>query len=115
MRVPGLVPRDVAAALGVIVDLTNVADRAADGSLSAIPGVVGARAVHLVDPTGPTASYSVSSQSPLIDSCVVRFCSGAHRCSGTYTPREISRSFDPGVVSRESVRQTSSGHDRGGR
>ena len=114
MRLPGLVPSDIAAALGAIVDLTTVADSAVDGSITERRALVGARAVHLVDPLGSTSSYSVSSQSPSIDSCVVRFCSGGHRCSGTYTPRVTTRSVESEVVGNESTKQASSENDRGG-
>ena len=114
MRIPGLVPRDIAAALGVIVDLTAVAGSAIDQSVTASRDGFGARTVHFVDPFAQDSSYTVSSQSSSIDSSVVRFCSGGHRCSGTYTPRLMSRSIESGVASSESERQMSSGSDRGG-
>jgi hypothetical protein len=109
VSLPGLVPSDIAAALGVIADMTAV-----DGSATESRDAFGARAVHFVDPFGRASSYSVSSPSSSIDSSVVRFCSGGHRCSGTYTPRVTTRSIEPGDPSSETARQMSSGNDRGG-
>jgi hypothetical protein len=118
VRIPGLVPSDIAAALGVIVDLTlfeeSDVDGSAyvDGSATERATAIGARAVHFVDPSGPTPSYSVSSQSSSIDSCVVRVCSCGHRCSGSYTPRVTTCSIES-VPNNESAGQMSSGDDGG--
>jgi hypothetical protein len=103
VRLPGLVPNDIAVALGVIAN--TFTERAAD---------LGARAVHFDDLAGATPSYSVSQQSSSIDSCAVRFCSYGHRCSGTYTPRATASSLEPEVVSLETARQMSPGSDEGG-
>lgn len=112
MRMPGLVPSDIAAALGVIVDLTILEERDVDGSATERAAAIGARAVHFVDPSGPTPSYSVSSQSSSIDACVVRFCSCGHRCSGSYTPRVTTFSIES-VLNNDSAGQMSSGDDGG--
>jgi hypothetical protein len=112
VRLPGPFPSDIAAALGVIAELSLSRDSAFDGSATE-RAALGARAVHMVDPSGATPAYSVSSQSASIDSCVVRFCSGGHRCSGTFTPRVATCSIES-VSSSELARQMSFGIDGGG-
>lgn len=112
MRLPGQVPSDIAAALDAIAELSIFGEGIFDESATE-RAVLGARAVHVVDPSGATPSYSVSSQSSSIDSCVVRFCSCGHRCSGTYTPRVTTCSIES-VPSNDSVRQMSYGNDGGG-
>lgn len=112
MRMSGRSPSDIAAALGVIAELSTVNASAVDETATD-RAVLGARAVHIVEPSGATPSYSVSSQSSSIDSCAVRFCSCGHRCSGTYTPRVATCSIES-VPGGGSARQMSYRNDGGG-
>jgi hypothetical protein len=93
VEVSGLAPSDIEAALGALANMT-FKEGVDDQSTVASTAVLGARTVHLIDPSGPTPSYSLSSQSPSIDSCVIRFCSCGHRCSGSYTPRVATCSIE---------------------
>ena len=112
MRVTGLNTNDVAVALGAIVGL-SASGSIGDGSATSPSAVLGARAVHVDDLSSATPSYSVSSPSPSIDSCVVRLCSLGHRCSGTYTPRVTTLSTEPDVPNNESARPTAARENRG--
>jgi hypothetical protein len=112
VRLPGRFPTDIAAALGVIAELSSFSENALDETTTDST-VLGARAVHIVDPSGATPSYSVSSHSTSIDSRAVRFCSCGHRCSGTYTPRVTTCSIES-VPGNDSERRMSYGKDGGG-
>jgi hypothetical protein len=113
VRMSGRSPSDIAAALGVIAELSTVNASAVDETATD-RAVLGACAVHIVEPLGATPSYSVSSQSSSIDSCAVRFCSCGHRCSGTYTPRVATCSIES-VPGSGSARQMSYRNDGGER
>ena len=88
MKILDFVPFDIESALEVIAELTGL-EVAVDGA-----AVVGARTVHLVQSSGQTSSYSVSSYTSSIDSRVLRFCSCGHLCSGAYTPQMTTCSIE---------------------